>query len=206
MSRFYARPGLFTFPQNHTLCTQDTSYSPEDASNVNCVYKHLLTIKKKKKPTSNKQSDRESDRKGMKWWWYLKKTKKLSSRLCCSIMIFQGPMEKEDILIITGWLRVLAQFLWRTCVIWPEKLKIIAHVWIPLKPPIKTFTEARVTINPPSPSLLFFFFLKMISKESSLYCYHGTREQSPLLSSLLLPVLWKTKHWITLLPHCVASD
>lgn len=34
-----------------------TSYSPEDASIVNSVYKHIFTIKKK--PTSNIHSDRE---------------------------------------------------------------------------------------------------------------------------------------------------
>lgn len=46
---FCTRPGHFTFPQNHKLCTQD--YSPEDANFENCVYENLCTIKKK--PTSD---------------------------------------------------------------------------------------------------------------------------------------------------------
>ena len=38
-----------------------TSHGPEDANIVNCVYKHLLRMKKKK-PTSNLHSERERGR------------------------------------------------------------------------------------------------------------------------------------------------
>ncbi len=80
----------------------------------------------------------------------------------------------------------------------PEEMKIIVHVWIPFKPPIKNSTELRVTINPPSP---FSAFLKMISKESVIVLLPWAQGQisSPVLSTSLLffshsgLTLWKNK-------------
>ncbi len=42
-----------------------TSYCPENASIVNCVYKHLLTIKKKPASNIHFSRERESNRKEM---------------------------------------------------------------------------------------------------------------------------------------------
>lgn len=183
MCCFYTRPGPFTYLQNHALLyAHKTSYGPEDASIVNCVYKHLLTIKEKahkRNTLLRRERERERNRKDMRRWWYLKKTEK---NVVKAVQLFDyrtSETNKRAILIITECPMVLPPFMWKNCVIWPWKKKWNNCLFEFLSTSkLKTAQSLEWPYSLPTP-------LQVISRESFIVLLPWAQEQISLLLSCL---------------------